>query len=107
MLTGEEVELGKRNWQLIVRKGSVAILNRIDDTGLVAKGILSKHMKKMKELAKWMDNRRKSIPGRENSKRKKGLEAGACPACGRNSKAASRAGGERVRVGGRERCSTG
>lgn len=37
MLMGEEVELGKRNWQFIVRKGSVAILN-IDNTGLVEKG---------------------------------------------------------------------
>lgn len=57
-------------------------------------------MKEMKELAKWMDNRRKSIPGRENSKTKKGPEARECLACGRNSRAASRAGGERGRVGG-------
>lgn len=37
MLMGEEVELGKRNWRFIAREESVAIVNRIDSTGLVAK----------------------------------------------------------------------
>ena len=46
---GEKVELGKRNWQFIAREGSVAIVNRIDNIGLVAK------VRKMKEPSGYQD----------------------------------------------------
>lgn len=45
---GDKVDLGKKNWQLIVIEGSAAIMNRMDTIGLITMSF-----EQIYELARW------------------------------------------------------